>query len=138
MQAASLAAEAGPLRSSAAGRYRSALAQPAEVVALAAAACRTPVAELVLLPEDLVAASGNRRGGLRLVGSADLHLAGEVVGELRVYDIEEHDTDLINGLLARIAGQLDTEVELRLQTRQPFPAGVDQDEVVSAISHEIR
>ncbi|WP_436521244.1 GAF domain-containing sensor histidine kinase [Actinoplanes sp. HUAS TT8] len=78
---------------------------------------------------------------VRFLGAAPLHHEGQIVGALCVFDDtpRRRHTEATIRLLSRIARRVDAETGLRhLVTTQPFPAGIDQDEVVSAISHEIR
>lgn len=78
---------------------------------------------------------------VRFLGAAPLHHEGQIVGALCVFDDapRRRDPEATIRLLSRIARRIDAETGLRhLVTTQPFPAGLDQDEVVSAISHEIR
>ncbi|GAA2712690.1 GAF domain-containing sensor histidine kinase [Actinoplanes palleronii] len=78
---------------------------------------------------------------VRFLGAAPLHHEGQIVGALCVFagTPRRRNTEATIRLLSGIARRVDAETGLRhLLTSTPFPAAVDQDEVVSAISHEIR
>ncbi|BCY07032.1 GAF domain-containing sensor histidine kinase [Actinoplanes sp. L3-i22] len=78
---------------------------------------------------------------VRFLGAAPLHHEGQIVGALCVFDDtpRRRNSEATIRLLSRIARRVDAETGLRhLVSTRPFPAGLDQDEVVSAISHEIR
>jgi signal transduction histidine kinase len=78
---------------------------------------------------------------VRFLGAAPLHHGDHVVGALCVFDDtpRRHNPEATVRMLSRIARRVDAETGLRhLAGIQPFPAGVDRDEMVTAISHEIR
>jgi signal transduction histidine kinase len=81
---------------------------------------------------------------VRFLAAAPLHHEGHIVGALCVFDTERRrmDATTTGRFLERIARRIDAETRLRHlfdeQSRRPFPAMVDQDEVATTISHEIR
>ncbi|GIF21514.1 signal transduction histidine kinase [Actinoplanes tereljensis] len=79
---------------------------------------------------------------VRFLAAAPLHYDGHIVGALCVFDPgpREIDAETTTRLLERIAKRIDSETALRhmLTEQQPLPVPIDQDEVVMAISHEVR
>lgn len=79
---------------------------------------------------------------VRFLAAAPLHHDGHIVGALCVFDPgpREIDAATTTRFLERMAKRIDSETSLRhlLTQQQPLPLAIDQDEVVSAISHEVR
>lgn len=81
---------------------------------------------------------------VNFVAAAPLHHEGHIVGALCVFDNgpRKLDAATTRRVLERIARRIDAETGLRhrleTQSRLPFPAMVDQDDIVTAISHEVR
>jgi signal transduction histidine kinase len=84
------------------------------------------------------------RAHVNFVAAAPLHHDGYIVGALCVFDTGPRHLDAATTrrFLERIARRVDKETGLRhlldMQAMMPFPAMVDQDDVVTAISHEVR
>jgi signal transduction histidine kinase len=84
------------------------------------------------------------RAHVNFVAAAPLHHDGYIVGALCVFDTAKRTLDgaTTSRVLERIARRVDTETGLRYrldaQSMMPFPAMVEQDDVVTAISHEVR
>jgi len=84
------------------------------------------------------------RAHVNFVAAAPLHHGGHIVGALCVFDTAPRllDAATTRRLLERIARRVDNETSLRhrldVQARTPFPAMADQDDIVTAISHEVR
>jgi signal transduction histidine kinase len=79
---------------------------------------------------------------VRFLAAAPLHYDGHIVGALCVFDPgpRQIDAETTTRFLERIAKRIDSETSLRhlLTQQQPLPLAIDQDEVVTAISHEVR
>ncbi|MEU4236281.1 GAF domain-containing sensor histidine kinase [Actinoplanes sp. NPDC026619] len=79
---------------------------------------------------------------VKFLAAAPLHYDGHIVGALCVFDPGPREIDAATTIrfLERIAKRIDSETALRhlLTEQQPLPVPIDQDEVVMAISHEVR
>ncbi|GAA2625620.1 hypothetical protein GCM10010436_33430 [Paractinoplanes durhamensis] len=79
---------------------------------------------------------------VRFLAAAPLHYDGHIVGALCVFDPgpRQIDAETTTRFLERIAKRIDSETALRhlLTEQQPLPVPIDQDEVISTISHEVR
>ncbi|GIM90789.1 GAF domain-containing sensor histidine kinase [Paractinoplanes toevensis] len=79
---------------------------------------------------------------VRFLAAAPLHHDGHIVGALCVFDPgpRQIDAETTTRFLERIAKRIDSETALRhlLTEQQPLPLPIDQDEVITTISHEVR